>query len=119
MLAHSEFALPENKDSRLIDLALAVLLDETAPTNHVKLHPDQATQYRVNRLVAIADAHRLRGELPVALMHLGEAISVMQSVELKNKPDWWIDQHKLLLVNLESKAVAWQKPSTAPPQSAK
>lgn len=31
----------KNRDSRLIDSALAVLLDETAPTNHVKLHPDQ------------------------------------------------------------------------------
>jgi len=120
MLVHSEFALPENRDSRLIDLALAVLLDETAPTNHVKPHPDQANQYKVNRLVAIANARRLRGEWSDAVMQLSAAISVMQSLKLENKPDWWLDEHKRLLSHLESTAVAWQKLSIAhPPQSDK
>ena len=115
MLRHSEFALPENRDSRLIDLALAVLLDETAPTNHIKLHSSQATQYRVNRLVVIANARRLRGEWKDARMQLNAANTIMKNVKLENKPDWWLDEHKRLLLDLESKAVEWKRRSIAQP----
>ena len=36
-------------------------------------------------------------------MQLNAAISVMQSVKLENKPDWWLDEHKWLMLDLESK----------------
>ncbi|MGC4043608.1 MAG: TlpA disulfide reductase family protein [Armatimonas sp.] len=107
MLSHFESALPENKDRRLVDLALAVLLNESAPTNHIKLDADAEASYQVNRLAAIASAYHMRGEGPAAVSILERAIAKLQAQESSGKPQWWIDAKKDKLARLKSKLVAW------------
>ena len=109
MLSHCEFALTENRDSSLADLALAVLLDESAPTNHVTLHPDADIDYQVNRLAAIANARRLRGERPLALDELRNAIRILRQRNLKDKPEWWLNEQEQALSQLESRLSDWEK----------
>ena len=109
MLSHCEFALAENRDSRLADLALAVLLDETATTNHVALHPDGKIDYQVKRLATIANARRQRGELPLALEELRNAIAILRRRDSKDKPKWWLDEQRRALSQLESKLADWKR----------
>ena len=113
MLSHCEFALAENRDSRLADLALAVLLDKTATTNHVELHPDGQIDYQAKRLATIATARRQRGEIPLALEELGNAISILRSRDLKDKPKWWLDEQRQALSQLESKLADWKQEAKA------
>lgn len=111
MLSHCEYALAENKDSRLADLALTVLLDKTATTNHVELRPDGQIRYQAKWLATIAAARRQRGELPLALEELRNGIAVLRKRDLKDKPKWWLDEHKQTLSQLESKLSDWEQES--------
>lgn len=109
MLSHCEFALAENRDSRLVDLALAVLLHESAPTNHVTLGSDEAIDYQAKRLAAIANARRLRGEHSVAMDELKKAIRMLRRRNLKDKPKWWLSEQEQTLSQLESRLSDWKK----------
>lgn len=111
MLSHCEFALPDNRDARLADLALVVLLDEAAVENHRELTEDGELDYQVKRLAAIANAHRLRGDLPRALEELERAIAISRQRDLENKKEWWLKRQKRTLLKLESQLTKWKEES--------
>lgn len=108
MLAHYEFALDENKNGRLVDLALLLLTHEDARQHHITLHSEQELDFEVRYQATLANAYRLRGELQRGIENLEKAVALLKESDSDKKPDWWVKQQQQTLTMMETRLLKWK-----------